>query len=205
MNLIELTQSLGQSIKFITGTVLDVLKLVNPAKLVDEDVFKNMRISPKGMLYIYLMAINIPLAVGYFVYLVHFQLNPYSVDNSLKVAARYYLIGLVLPISMSYALYLFDTRLLRRKIPYAEALTLFTLALSPGILSGFFRIIDQTFVLHILLMMYSIYLVYAGMSLRFGEERITLTFLFLISTGIICSIITFVAFSAAAGIPNGYY
>jgi hypothetical protein len=203
MNLIELTTDLMNSVKFISATLFEVLKLINPANI--DSVFKDMKIGKPGMLRFYLIITTIPLFLGYFLYLSYFQLNPYSQDNSMKVAFRYYIIGVLLPITMAYALYLFDTRLLKRKVTYAEALTLFTLALSPGILGGFFRIIEQTFVLHILLIMYTIYLIFAGMSARFGEERITLPFLFLILSGIICGITIFVILTAVLGIPQGYY
>jgi hypothetical protein len=203
MNLIELTEGLIKSVKFIFSTLFEVMKLINPANI--DSVFKNMKNGTPGMLRSYLVIASIPLFLGYFLYLYTFQLNPYSQDNSLKVAFRYYIIAVLLPITMAYALYLFDTRLLKRKVTYAEALTLFTYALSPGILGGFFRIIDQTFVLHILLIMYTIYLVYAGMSARFGEDHITLAYLFLILFGIICGITVFVALTAILGIPQGYY
>jgi len=203
MNLIEITTDLMNSVKFISSTLFEVLKLLNPANI--DNVFKNMKIGRPGMLRFYLVIITIPLFLGYFLYLYTFQLNPYSQDNSLKVAFRYYAIGVLLPITMAYALYLFDTRLLKRKVTYAEALTLFTYALSPGILGGLFRIINETFVLHILLIMYTIYLIFAGMSARFGEEHITLPFLFLILTGMICGITIFVALTVILGIPPGYY
>ena len=158
------------------------------------------------MLRLYLVIITIPLFIGYFFYLSAFQNNNlYSQDNSMKVAFRYYVIGVLLPITMAYALYLFDTRLLKRKVTYAEGLTLFTYSLSPGILGGIFRIFNETFVLHILLIMYTIYLIFAGMSARFGEERITLPFLFLILTGMICGITVFVILTTILGIPPGYY
>jgi hypothetical protein len=203
MNLMEITEDLMRGVRFIASTIIEVIKLINPANI--DSVFANMKIGSKGMLYFYLILATMPLAVGYFSYLYAFQLNTYSWENSIKVALRYYAIGLILPISMGYALYLFDMRLLKRKVTYAEALTLFTYALSPGILGGFFRIIEQTFVLHILLIMYTIYLIYAGMSARFGEEGITLPFLFIILTGIICSTAVFMVLTAIFGIPPGYY
>jgi hypothetical protein len=203
MNLIEITQGLLKSVKFIYTTLFEVLKLLNPANI--DSVFKNMTVGTPGMVRLYLIITSIPLLLGYFLYLYTFQDNPYSQDNSIKVAFRYYVICILLPITMAYALYLFDTRLLKRKVTYPEALTLFTYALSPGILGGFFRIIKETFILHILLIMYTIYLVYAGMSARFGEERITLAYLFLILTGIISGITVMVAITAILGIPQGYY
>ena len=205
MNLIEITTDLINSVKFISSTLFEVLKLLNPANI--DNVFKNMKIGRPGMLRLYLVIITIPLFLGYFFYLSIFQNTGslYSQDNSLKVAFRYYAIGVLLPITMAYALYLFDTRLLKRKVTYAEALTLFTYALSPGILGGLFRIINETFVLHILLIMYTIYLIFAGMSARFGEEHITLPFLFLILTGMICGITIFVILTTILGIPPGYY
>jgi hypothetical protein len=203
MNLIEVTEDLMKGVKFIFSTLFEVLKLINPANI--DSVFKNMKIGTPGMLRFYIVIATVPLALGYFFYLYYFQLNPYSLENSAKVALRYYAIGVLLPITMAYALYLFDTRLLKRKVTYAEALTLFTYALSSGILGGFFRIIRETFVLHILLIMYTIYLIFAGMSARYGEEHITLPFLFLILTGIICGITVFVVLTALMGIPQGYY
>jgi hypothetical protein len=205
MNLIELTEDLMNSGKFISQTLFEVLKLLNPANI--DSVFKNMKIGRPGMLRFYIVLMAFPLFLGYFFYLSTFQNTGslYSQDDSIKVAFRYYVISVLLPITMAYALYLFDTRLLKRKVTYAEALTLFTYALSPGILGGFFRIIDQTFVLHILLIMYTIYLIFAGMSARFGEEHITLPYLFLILSGMICGIIVFVALTAVLGISPGKY
>jgi hypothetical protein len=203
MNLIELTEDLMNSGRFISSTLFEVLKLINPANI--DDVFKNMKIGTPGMLRFYLAIITIPLFLGYFLYLSTFQSSPYSQDDSMKVAFRYYVIAVLLPITMAYALYLFDTRLLKRKVTYAEGLALFTYALSPAILGGLFRIIGETFVLHILLIMYSIYLVYAGMSARFGEERITMAYLFLILSGMICGITIFVVLTAILGISPGKY
>jgi len=203
MNLIEITQDLMRSVKFIFSTLFEVLKLINPANI--DSVFKNIKIGTPWMLSLYILIVTVPLALGYFFYLYYFQLNPYSLENSAKVALRYYALGVLLPMSMAYALYLFDKRLLKRKVTYAEALTMFVYALSPGILGGIFRIFNETFVLHILLIMYTIYLIFAGMSARYGEERITLPFLFLILVGMICGITVFVVLTTIMGIPPGYY
>jgi hypothetical protein len=204
MNLIEVTEDLMNGVKFVFSTFFEVLKLLNPANI--DSVFKNMKIGTPGMLRFYLFVTTIPLFLGYYFYLSMFQnINLYSQDDSIKVAFRYYVVSILLPITMAYALYLFDTRLLKRKVSYAEALTLFTYALSPGILGGVFRIIGETFVLHILLIMYTIYLIFAGMSARYGEERITLPFLFLILFGMICAITVFVILTALLGISPGKY
>ncbi len=203
MNLIEFTEFLLKSVKYIVSTLIEVIKLINPANI--DGVFKNMKVGTVGMLFTYLAIINIPLFLGYYLYLLYFQQHPYATWDAVKVAARYYLIGLLMPLSMAYVLYLFDVRLLKRKVTHAEALTLFAYALSPGILGGAFRVIDQTFILHLLLIMYSIYLVYAGMSARFGEEHITMPFIFLILVGIMVAIAIHMSFTAIAGIPQGYY
>ncbi len=203
MNLIEFTEFLMKSVQYLASTLIEVIKLINPANI--DGVFKNLKPGSPGMLRAYLMTISILLFLGYFLFLFRFQTNPYSLDNSLKVAFRYYAIAVLLPMSMSYMLYLFDTRLLKRKVTYSEALTLFTYALSPAILSGVFRTIPETWVLHLLIIMYSIYLVYAGMSARFGEEHITMPFIFLILAGVITSMIIYEILTVALMIPGGYY
>lgn len=203
MNLIEFTESLTNGVQYMATTLVEVIKLINPANI--DGVFKNLKTGSPGMLRAYLMVISVPLFLGYFFFLFQFQTNPYSLDNSVKVAFRYYVIAILLPISMAYVLYLFDTRLLKRKVTYSEALTLFTYALSPGIISGVFRIIPETWVLHLLIIMYSIYLVHAGMSARFGEEHISIPFLFLILIGVITSMIVYEILTLALMIPGGYY
>jgi hypothetical protein len=203
MNLIEFTESLARGIQVMAATLVEVIKLINPANI--DGVFKNLNIHSPGLLRAYLMVISIPLLLGSFFFLFQFQTHPYSLDNSVKVAFRYYVIAVLLPMSLAYVLYLFDTRLLKRKVTYSEALTLFTYALSPAIISGVFRTLPETWVLHLLIIMYSIYLVYAGMSARFGEEHITMPFLFLILTGIITSMIVYEILTIALMIPAGYY
>lgn len=178
--------------------------MINPNNV--EQVFKNMKPLPVGFLRLYLILIASPLFLGYYLYYANFQLITWSTETSFKVALRYYLLGVLTPMVMGYLLYLFDQRLLKQKIPHDEALTLMCYALTPAILSGVFRVSANTWILHLILMMYSVYLLYCGLETRYGEEKnVLLPFLFLMFSGIVFFLITLMILTTVLGIPPEYY
>ncbi len=203
MNIIELTQGLISGVKFFLATIVEVVQLLNPAYI--EKVFKNIKPATLGSLRFYLILTGLPILFGYYAYLAYFQSNPYSIENSLKIAFKYYVIAISIPMVMAYVLYLFDTRLLKAKITQAEALALFSYAISPALLSGIFRIYIETYILHILIIMYSIYLLYASLGIKYGYEKVIMPFIFLLLVVTVTSAALWLGITFALGIPQGYY
>ena len=204
MNILDIVEIVKKTLEYFFSTILDVLRLINPASV--DTVSKNIKTLPLWFLRLYLIVIAVPLFVGYYLHFAYFQQDPYSVVNSLKLSARNYVIAVFLPMAIAYLLYLFDMRLVKKKVTYADALTMIAYACSPGILSGIFRIsVSQfidTWVLHILLLMYSIYLIYAVLAARFGYDTAIKPFLFLILFGLLIAIIIYQALGFF--IPPGY-
>lgn len=206
MNIIDIWDFL----KKIAGDSLsasgDILRLTNPANI--GPVFKDLKVKSANFLRAYILAITLPLFFGYYYYLSTSQANPYSIGMSFTLALIIYLTAASLPMVMAYLLYLFDVRLVKRKVPYPEALTIVTYALGPGILGGIFRssmnMLPDTWILHLLLIIYSIILVYAALGVRFGYEKIIMPFMFLILAGFAMAIILINILMAAFMIPEGY-
>jgi hypothetical protein len=161
---------------------------------------------PTGFLRLYLFIIAIPLFIGYFLFFKQFQVVPLPMADSLKLAAMYYITAALLPMVMGYILYLFDVRLVGARLTHNEALTLFTYALTPGILSGIFKTSPFTMLLHIIGMMYTIYLIYSALETRYGQERSVMTsFVFLVLSGIFAALVIMVALKMVFGIPWYYF
>lgn len=202
MNIVEITQALTEAVSFFIYTTTQVIKLFNPGYV--DNVFRDLKVGTLKSLRVYLLIMGLPIFFGYYSHMVYFQAVPYSVENALKVALRYYLIAITAPMVMAYVLYLFDKRLLKTSVSHVEALTMFTYAICPGLLSGFFRIYRETWVLHLILIVYTIYLLYASIGVRYGYERSFLPFVFLILMALISSMFVFIVVSAVLGIPSGY-
>ncbi len=202
MNIIELKNAILRDIKYFISTLGDLIKLY-PGNI--DPIFRNLKPKPLGFLRVYLIIIAIPLFLGYYFHFAHYQTNPYSTENSLKLAFIYYLIAISLPMIISYILYLFDVRLVKRRVSYPETLTLFAYAFSFGLLCGIFRTFNETWVLHILTIMYSIYLIYAALGARFGYERIILPFIFLMLSGGVATMILFRLLVFFLGVPSEYW
>jgi hypothetical protein len=202
MNIIELMQALMSGIKFFLTTFVEVVQLLNPGYI--EKVFKNIKPATMGSLRFYLVITALPIFFGYYAHMAYFQSNPYSTEISLKIAFRYYAIAIAIPIVMAYVLYLFDTRLLKAKITQAEALALFSYAISPALLSGVFRIYIETWILHLLIVMYSIYLLYASLGIRYGYEKVIMPFIFLLLVATLTSAALYLGINFALGILPGY-
>jgi membrane associated rhomboid family serine protease len=191
-------------ISYTASLVIDGLSLVNPQNV--KSVFAEMRPLPTGFLRLYLFIIPIPLFIGYFLFFKQFQLIPLPLADSLKLAFMYYATAAILPAVMAYLLYLFDVRLVRARVPHNEALTLFTYALTPGILSGIFKTSAFTMLLHIIGMMYSIYLIYSALETRYGQERsVMISFIFLVLSGMFSALLLMVALKMVLGIPTYYW
>jgi len=62
MNLIEFTNYLINSLKYMITTFVEVLKLINPANI--DKVFKNMKVGTPGTVSLYLIIITVPLSQG---------------------------------------------------------------------------------------------------------------------------------------------
>ena len=188
---------------YTISLILESLSLINPGNV--SSVFKDVKPMPTGFLRLYLFIIALPIFIGYFLYFNYFQILTWSFENSFKVALRYYITAAVLPMIMAYVLYLFDERLVKVKVTQEEALTLFTYAMTPALLSGIFKTSSFTFIVHILAIMYSVYLVYAALETRYGEDRsVVLPFTFVMLTGMFASLVVLVLLTAVFGI-SGYY
>ena len=164
-------ESLKKTIGYFISNLLDVISLINPASV--GPVTKNMKTRPLWFSRLYLLTISLAIFLGYFVYFSAFKEGPLSLENSLKVSLRNYFIAALLPMAMAYLLYLFDLRLVKVKVTHADALTLISYACSLGILGGIFRMLTtrqfiDTWILHLIFLMYSIYLLYALLAARFG-------------------------------------
>ena len=203
MNIIEITEAVMNGVTFFLQTIVKVIKLLNPSYI--EQVFKNIKPASLGSLRFYLAITALPVFFGYYAHMAYFQDNPYSIENSIKIAFRYYAMAIIVPMVMAYVLYLFNTRLLKAKITHAEALTLFAYAISPGLLSGIFRVYMETWILHLLIVMYSVYLLYASLGVRYGYEKVIMPYIFLALIGSITAIALQVALTLALGIPQTYF
>jgi len=170
MNLIEFTNYLINSLKYMITTFVEVLKLINPANI--DKVFKNMKVGTPGMVSLYLIITAIPLFAGYFFYLYLFQIHPYSFENSIKVAARYYLMGLIAPMSMAMPCTCLIRGSSKEKSPMQRRSVCLPMRFSPGLLGGFFRIIDGDHLSYTyLLLMYAIYLTFCRNSRPVRRRR----------------------------------
>jgi hypothetical protein len=190
-----------RTISYTTSLLIDGISLVNWNNA--KTIFSEMKSLPTGFLRLYLFIITIPLFIGYFLYFNQFQTPQLAMLDSLKLAAMYYVIAALLPLVMAYLLYLFDVRLVGARVPHNEALTLFTLALTPGILSGIFKTHPWTMIVHMFGLMYSIYLIHTALETRYGQERSVMTsFIFLVLSGMFAALIIIVAIKTALGIPG---
>ena len=191
-------------LSYTASLVIDGLSLANPQNV--RSVFSEMKPLPAGFLRLSLFIIPIPLFIGYFLFSYYFRSTAFSTTftliDSLKLALMYYIAAALLPMIMAYVLYLFDVRLVKAKVTHNEALTLFTYALTPGILSGIFKVSPLIWVLHIIGMMYSIYLIHSGLETRYGQERSVMqAFVFLVLIGMFSALIILVLLKAVLGIP----
>ena len=201
MNIIELKSVISECISYFISTLGDLLKLY-PGNL--DPFFSNLKPKSVGFLRLYLVVIGIPLLLGYYLYF-RYQTNIYSPDMSLKLAFVYYLVGVSMPLIISYILYLFDVRLVRRKVGYPEALTICAYVFSLALLSGILRMYGETWVLHLLAIAYSICLVYAALGARFGYEKVIQPFLFLMFSGGLVAILLFTLMVFLLQIPPEYH
>jgi hypothetical protein len=191
-------------ISYTASLVIDGISLVNPQNV--KSVFTEMNPLPTGFLRLFLFIIATPLLLGYFLFFEQFQAITLPLADSLKIALMYYITVALLPMVMAYLLYLFDIRLVRAKVSHNEALTLFTYALTPGILSGIFKTSPYTMLLHLGGMMYSIYLIYSALETRYGQERsIMVSFVFLVLSGMFSALLIMVALKIVLGIPSYYW
>lgn len=202
MNAIELTEYVTKGVKDFLYTLLDLVKLINPANI--ETIFRNLKPRSVKLLRLYMVILIIPLFIGYFTYFNVFQEQRYSFEDSFKLALRNYVIVFIVILTAPYVFYLFDVRLVGRKVTYAEALTIFIYAFGNGIIGGIFRISNYTWVLHLLLIVYSIYLLYAGLGARFGYEKSRLPFLFLILLCLCMGTALYLLLNLILAVPYGY-
>lgn len=206
MIIISLINYVINSLSYSLSTFLDAIRLLNIGWA--ESVFRELKPGRVRHLVVYLLLVSIPILIGYYIYLSLYQAKPYPSEIALKVALRYYLIAFTTPMVLGYVIYLFDQRLVKTKVTHQEGLTIFAYALTPALLSGFFRIsakgIPDPWILHLVLIAYSIYLCYKGLATRFGVDYVTVPFVFLILVGILNAVAVFKIVSIILGIPDGY-
>lgn len=201
MDLIELRDLVLECIRYLISSLVDLFKLY-PGNI--DPFFSNVKPKSVGFLRLYLIIIGTPLLLGYYLYF-NYQATVYSSEMSLKLSLVYYLVGISLPMVASYVLYLFDVRLVQRKVGYPEAFTLFAYAFSFALLSGILRFHSTTWILHLLAIAYSICLVYGALGARFGYEKIIQPFIFLMLSGGLVAIILFTVLVFLLQIPPEYH
>ncbi|MEM4347779.1 MAG: YIP1 family protein [Candidatus Altiarchaeota archaeon] len=190
--------------------VNDLITLLNPKTT--EKFFRNVRIKPVDEMLTYLLFFGLFTFFGYFLRHLLFvdKVPPFT---AFSIALPYYLIGIVPSgvfsiFVMSYTLYLFGEKIVKRTVSREEALTVIGYSSIPELIGGFFMIISETHVLYLLLTMYSVLLLYIGIKSRFGFRFSVRCFAFVLISGFIFSMILFrivLAIFTALNIPSAYY
>lgn len=190
--------------------VNDLYALLNPKTT--EKFFRDVRIKPVDEMLTYLLIFGLFTFFGYFLRHLLFvdKVHPLL---AFSIALPYYLVGIVPSgvfsiFAMSYLLYLFGEKIVKRTVSREEALTVIGYSSIPELVGGFFMIINETNVLYFLLVMYSVLLLYIGIKSRFGFRFSTICFAFVLTSGFIFSMIVsriIITVFVALKIPSAYY
>lgn len=188
--------------------IRDIYTLMDPRNI--EGFFRNLKLKPVNEMLSYLFILGLFTFLGYF--LRHtFFLPPKYPLIAMKLSFLYYFIGVYVPTGifsifiMAYILHSLGGKLVKREVSKEESVSLLGYSAIPELIGGFFGILLETWVLHVLLMVYSIYLLYVGMKVRFGFKLSIRCFIFVITSGFIVSMLLFVIGAALLGIPRQYY
>lgn len=186
----------------------DIYRLMDPRNI--GDFFEKLPIKPVKEVLYYLLFLSLFTLVGYTLRYGFFS-EPKYLEIALKISLLYSLVGIYVPtgvislLVMSYLFQLEGKKLVKREVSQGEALSIIGYASIPGLVGGFFGILMETQILHILLIGYSIYLLYAGIKIRFGFKFALRAFIFVIFSGFICSMLLFILGAILLGIPGQYY
>jgi len=186
----------------------DVYRLMDPRNITG--FFKELPSKPVKEVLYYLLFLSLFTFVGYTLRYGFFS-EPKYLEIALKISLLYSLVGIYVPtgvisiLAMSYLFRLEGKKLVKRRVSQEEALSIVGYASIPGLIGGALGILMETQILHILLIGYSIYLLTAGIKIRFGFKFALRAFIFVIFSGFICSMILFLLGAALLGIPGQYY
>jgi hypothetical protein len=188
--------------------IKSIYRLVDPRTT--ENFFKELKFKQVKEMFIYLLILGLFTFFGYF-FRYGFFSDPRYPEIAFKLSLIIYLIGYYIPTGiipvfiMGYILHKLGSKLVGRGVKKEEAVSIIGYSTIPQLIGGFFGIILETWVLHILLMIYSIYLLYIGIKVRFGFGRSIKCFIFLVTSGFIVSMILFKLGVTILGIPGEYY
>lgn len=186
----------------------DTYQLMDPRRIAG--FFKDLQPKPVKEVMSYLFLLGLFTFIGYTLRYGFFS-EPNYLGISLRISFLYYLIGIYVPtgvisiFAMSYFLHLAGEKLVKRAIGREEAMNLIGYAAIPSLIGGFFGIFLETQILHILLIGYSIYLLYTAMKIKFGFNFSLRALIFVIASGFIFSMIFFLLGAFLLRIPGQYY
>ncbi len=188
---------MGNIKELIKGLISDIRLLIYPGKA--EEFFKKLKIhSPRYMIK-YILVSGIFLFLGYFLdyafgmsvffgYLAGFT-HPFY--TSIRKALTWYLVAVSIPIVMGLSLNLFGEKLVKRKVGLDESIAIVAYSTVLGLVSGIFKSLLETWIIHILLIAYCLYLLYTAIRIRFGFEKAVSCFIFLVVVACIAVMIVF--------------
>lgn len=183
--------------------ISNLKQLINPGNA--EAFFANLKTYPTKQMMVHNLILGLFTFSGFFLGLGYYSPIKYSFVTSFKLAFLYYIVAVSLPIILGYLLHLFSEKLVNKKIKTDEGITIASYSASIGLISGIFRTFTETWVLHIILMAYSIYLFYIAIKTRFGFEKAISNFLFLMTLAFIAAMILLKIIAVVLGIQNFYY
>lgn len=184
----------------------NIYNLMDPRRT--ENFFENLKLQPMKKVFYYLAILGLFTVIGYF--LRYSLFPPKYPEIGLKIAFLFYLIGIYAPtgiisiLAMSSAFTLAGKKVVKREVKKEEAISIIGYSFMPELIGGFFGILIETWVLHILLIVYSMYLLYKGIKVRFDPKISIRGFIFILASGFIFSTIFFILVAILLGIPRQY-
>ena len=196
----------------IIGRIKSVLTLLSPSSI--EPFFKDMK--PGHVIYtpLYILIMGLFtfgghfISYGHYLSFVNYSGMRYSYEMSIKLALVYYATAISIIFVMGFAFQLLrfiDSRFQNKNETLMGGIAIAANAMSIGIIGGIFKAIPQTAVVQMLLITYSIYILYTAIKARYGFEDSLSVFLFVLVIGSISGIIIFRLGVTILGIPTGYY
>ncbi|HEX55391.1 MAG: hypothetical protein DRO94_00025 [Candidatus Altiarchaeales archaeon] len=197
----------------------NIVKILNPYTF--SEFFKNMKENSRRHMLIYMLILGTFTFIGYFLNL--WKLVGLSgfwlairetlwgsepacdIVSSFKSALLYYLTFIFTPFFAGHTFHFFSRGLIGRDVSREEGVTLFAYISTPLLISGIFRIISETRILHLISAGISVYMLYAAINSRYGFERSFLAFGFMMIIVFILSMLIFGILSAILSIPEMCY
>ncbi len=190
-------------IRFIKEDLSNLKQITNPNNA--ERFFANLKAYTAKQMISHNLILGLFVFFGYFLALGYYSSIKYSFETSFKLALLYYIVAVSIPLVLGYLLHLFSRKLVNKDVGPDEGITIASYSVSIGLIGGIFRTFTETWALHILLMVYSIYLLYAAIKSRFGFERAIFNFLFLAILTSIVAMVILKIFAVVLGISGFYY